>query len=428
MTAFKIVPKYFFLAAFPAFVFCQDLIDGVAAIVGDKIILKSEVLQLSQMTALQNGIDPLLNPLLADRLNQQALEGMITQKILLAKAKIDSVDEIPSLEVDQALDQQIDNMIAQMGSEEKLLEVLGVKMREFRDDQWFEVRDRIIAERYQGQKISAISITRDEVITFFNTFRDSLPVVEPSFEVTQLIVPIVPGPEAQSAALDRAMNVRDKILEGEDFAAMARTISDDPSAAVRGGDLGFIRRGQLVPEFEAVAFNLDVDEISEIVETVFGYHIIQLLSRQGEKIRSRHILIKVSPSEDDRMAALEEIKSYFFQLEQEPVLFDTLVSDLSTKFPNINDLGYVGWVELGELPHPAYRSALFGIKSGDITPPFETPEGFHILKVLDNKEGGVPTLEEYYPQIESLALRQKQSITFEKWLKRVRNDIFIKVL
>ncbi len=428
MTAFTFVPKYFFLAAFPAFVFCQDLIDGVAAIVGDKIILKSEVLQLSQMTALQNGIDPLLNPLLADRLNQQALEGMITQKILLAKAKIDSVDEIPSLEVDQALDQQIDNMIAQMGSEEKLLEVLGVKMREFRDDQWFEVRDRIIAERYQGQKISAISITRDEVITFFNTFRDSLPVVEPSFEVTQLIVPIVPGPEAQSAALDRAMNVRDKILEGEDFAAMARTISDDPSAAVRGGDLGFIRRGQLVPEFEAVAFNLDVDEISEIVETVFGYHIIQLLSRQGEKIRSRHILIKVSPSEDDRMAALEEIKSYFFQLEQEPVLFDTLVSDLSTKFPNINDLGYVGWVELGELPHPAYRSALFGIKSGDITPPFETPEGFHILKVLDNKEGGVPTLEEYYPQIESLALRQKQSITFEKWLKRVRNDIFIKVL
>ncbi len=396
------------MAVFPALVFSQDLIDGVAAIVGDKIILKSEVLQLSQMTAMQNGIDPLLNPALADQMNQQALEGMITQKILLAKAKIDSVDDVSNLEVDQALDQQIDNMIAQVGSEEKLLEVLGVKMREFRDDQWFEVRDRMIAERYQGQKMASISITRDEVISFFNTYRDSLPMVEPSFEVSQLIVPIVPGPEAQSAALERAINVRAKLMQGEDFAALARTVSDDPSTAVRGGDLGFIRRGQLVPEFEVVTFGLEVDEISEVVQTVFGYHIIQLLSRQGEKIRSRHILIHVSPSETDRQAALDEIKSYFFQLEQEPTLFDTLVIDLTNKFPEVSDLGYVGWIELGELPHPAYRSALFGIKAGDITPPFETPEGFHILKIIGNKEVGTLTLDEYYKQIEMSALRQSQ--------------------
>jgi peptidyl-prolyl cis-trans isomerase SurA len=428
MTAVKYVYKYILFAAFPTFVFCQDLIDGVAAIVGDKIILKSEVLQLAQMSALQNGIDLSLNPRLADQLNHQAREGMITQKLLLAKAKIDSVDDVSNIEVDQALDQQIDNMIAQVGSEEELVTVLGVKMRDFRDEQWFEVRDRIIAERYQSQKISAVSITRDEVIDFFDTYRDSLPMVDPSFEVSQLIVPIVPGIEAHSAALDRAMKVRDKILAGEDFGALARTISDDPATSDRGGDLGFIRRGQLVPEFEVVAFGLEIGETSEVIETVFGYHIIQLLARQGEKIRSRHILIKVSPSEDDRSAALEEIKTYFFQLEQKPTLFDTLVSGLSAKFSNISDLGYVGWIELGEVPHPAFRSALFGIKAGEITPPFETPEGFHILKVSDDKEGGAPTLDDYYPQIEGLALRQKQTIFFEKWLDRIRKDIFIKVL
>ena len=128
------------------------------------------------------------------------------------------------------------------------------------------------------------------------------------------------------------------------------------------------------------------------------------------------------------MTALEEIKKYFFQLEEEPSLFDTLVNDLSTIYSSITDLGYVGWIELGEVPHPAYRSALFGIKAGEITPPFETPEGFHILKVSADKEGGAPTLEEYYPQIEGLALRQKQNISFEKWLERVRKDIFIKIL
>ncbi len=428
MISFKHAFRYFLLALLPATIFCQDLIDGVAAIVGDKIILKSEVLQLAQMTALQNGVDLALNPMLAEQLNHQALENMITQKLLLAKAKIDSAVEVENIEVDQALDRQIENMIAQVGSEEDLLDILGVKMRDFRDDQWFEVRDRMIAERYQNQKLTAVTVTRDEVITFFETFRDSLPMVQPSFEISQLIVPVVPGPEARAVAFERASKVLEKVRAGEDFGSLARSLSDDKASAVSGGELGFVRRGQLVSEFETVAFSLEIDEISDIVETVFGYHIIQTLARQGEKVRSRHILINISPSDNDRITALDEIKAYFFQLQAEPTLFDTLVTKLTTKYSTVNDLGYVGWIDLGEVPYPAYKSALFGIKANETTPPFETPEGFHILKVINYKEGGAPTLDEYYPQIEGLALRHKQSSIFEEWLGRVRKDVFIKVL
>ncbi len=169
-------------------------------------------------------------------------------------------------------------------------------------------------------------------------------------------------------------------------------------------------------------------QISEIFEIILGYHIIQLLEKKGERVHTRHILITARPTDEDREEALNTIRDYYFRLSENPSLFDSLVQTLSIN-DNLNpDLGYIGWIEYSNLPHEAYRSALFGTRSGDITPPFETNQGFHILNVISFKDCGTPNLEEYYPQISIMALRQKQVKHMDLFLKNARKEVFIKTL
>jgi len=217
-------------------------------------------------------------------------------------------------------------------------------------------------------------------------------------------------------------------LNGDSFAELAREFSDDPASKDLGGDLGFVRRGELVREYEVVAFSMSEGQVSDIVESIFGYHIIQLLEKQGERIRSRHILITAKPADKDRDKVLDTIRDCYFRLSEDPSLFDSLLQTLSVDDKSNLDLGYIGWIEYSQLPHDAYRSALFGARSGDITPPFETGQGFHILKVISFKQGGTPTLEEYYPQISLMALRQKQVKYMDLFLKNASKEVFIKTL
>ena len=427
----KSIPVRFLivLLGLPLQLAAQDLIDGVAAIVGDKMILKSDVLQLAQMNALQSGLDLTNNPELLSRYQENALNILLTQKIMIARAKVDSLDDIPSADVDQAVDQQIDNIMAQVGTESRFEEILKQSVRDFRSERWFDVRDQIIAERYQAERIKHVSITRDEVDEFYHTYRDSLPPMETRLELTQIIIPIHPGETAEQQAHDKITHVAQSLAQGEDFSDLARQYSDDPASSVLGGDLGYVRRGEFVREFEETAFRLDEGEISEIIKSVFGYHIIQLINKQGEKINVRHILINIKPTELDRETSLDRIREHYFLLSENPSLFDSLITTIMTGNDSEPDeLGYIGWVTPAQLPSESYRTALFGLRSDEISPPFETPDGFHILKVLRYQEGGEPTLDDFYPQIEALALREKQTLYFNNWLENIRNYVFIKIL
>ncbi len=406
----------------------QMSIDGVAAIVGENIILKSEVFQLAQMNALGSRIDFNSRPDLMQQYQDLALEGLVRQNILLDRARVDSMDAVSDDEVDMFLDQQVDALISQAGSEANLEEALGQSLREFREDYWYRIRDQITAERYQAEKIGSITIARSEVEDFYYTYQDSLPVVDEQYKISQILVPVQPGQSANDRAHHLISGILDSLLAGASFDALAREYSDDLASRERGGDLGFILRGELVPSFEEVAFKLNINQISNIVETGFGLHVIQLLDKQGERIRVRHVLVAIEPDESDREAALGSIRDYYYLLSESPAFFDSVVKVLSVEEEHNQDLGYIGWVEYGQLPHDSYRSALFGAQPGDITPPFETQMGFHILKVLDFKHGGPPTLEEYYPQIEVLALRNKQSLYFESWFDNIRKYVFIKNL
>ncbi len=416
------------LVALPLLLGAQQVVDGVAAIVGDKVILKSAVLQLAQMNALQSGANLNTNPALLKRYRTAAFESLILQNILLARAKVDSLDEVADAEVDAALEQQVASILAQIGSEDRFKEFLGQSLREFKRDRWYDLRDQIIAERYQTEKIGSLTVTRDEVREFFHAYKDSLSPVESRMELAQIVLPIRSGEEARTRARQRIDDLRAQLLQGANFAELAGTYSDDDASQAQGGNLGFVRRGELVPAFEETAFQLVQGQVSDVVETVFGYHVIELLEKQGERINVRHILIAIEPTDVDREQALARIRDYYFILSDQPALFDSLVQALSSEENASQDLGYIGWFEDTQFPSEAYRSAVFGAQPGNITPPFQTADGFHILQVLSVKEGGAPTLEDYYPQIEAMALRNKQSQYLEKWLSRVRKDVFIKTL
>lgn len=405
----------------------DQVLDGIAAMVGDKIILKSDVLQLANMVALQNQVDIMQNPAARQAFETRALESLITQNILIARAKIDSLDDISADRVDQALEQQMDNIMAQVGTEENFLAVVGQTVRDFRRERWDMVRDQLVAEQYQKDRIGKVTITRPEVLAFFESYRDSLPQIDKRVEISQITLPIQAGLLAQSAAQTLAHAVRERVQAGESFADLAAEYSQDPVSQSRGGELGFVRRGQLVPAFERSAFSLRAGETSPVVKTVFGYHIIQLIDRQGERVNVRHILLKAESSAADRELALDRIRRAYFTLVDNPGWFDSLAAafqdSADSKVP-----AYIGWVEMQKLPSEAFRNALFGAKPDEITPPFETEEGFHILRVHDVKQGGAPTLDLYYPQIEALALQRKQGQYLEKWLNIIRKGLFIKIL
>jgi peptidyl-prolyl cis-trans isomerase SurA len=175
-----------------------------------------------------------------NRFQDMALENLIVQNILLDRARVDSMDVVESEEVDQLLDQRIETILAQIGSEEQFEIEMGQSVRDFRRDYWNDMRDQIIAERYRGDKIKSVSVTRDEVAEFYIVYKDSIPAVDNQYELSQIVVQIVPGSDANDRAYNRIAAVREELLSGSSFESLAQIYSDDPISSAQGGDLGFV--------------------------------------------------------------------------------------------------------------------------------------------------------------------------------------------
>ena len=269
----------------------QSQVDGVVAIVGENVILQSEVYQNAQLLAMQDNVDISKTPYLLNSYVDQSLDALIQQYVIFEYAKDDTLVSISEEDVNTALDQQISSMVSRAGSENALEEALGQSVRAFRKDYYQDLYKLMLIDRYKGNFLYDIKISRDEVDHFYETYHDSLPVSEPVKKFSVIEVPIVPGKKASDEALGIISAIADSIASGADFASMAMKYSQDGSAS-SGGDLGWFHRGSLVKEFEEVAFSLSNNEVSGPVRTEYGYHLIQLLDKQGEKIHARHILFR----------------------------------------------------------------------------------------------------------------------------------------
>lgn len=406
----------------------EQVLDRIAAIVDNEIILESEVTQGAYLLALQMGIDPTRAPLEFEKLKRQTLENLVTQKVLLVEARQETI-KVDDGQVDQLLDQQMQALLQRFGSEEKLADYFGQPVSKIRRSYREEIVNSLMINNLQQQKFGNVKVTRREVEEFYRTHKDSLPELRESVNISHILVEIKPGIEADHRAYEKAKEIRQRILNGEDFATLARTYSQDPGSASRGGELGFMSRGDFVQEFEEAAFALEPGQISEVVKTRFGYHIIQCLDKRGDKINVRHILISVPVLKEDEEAALRKIREIRRRIVEEGESFEEMARQYSDDETTKEQGGLLGWFELDKFAETAkeFRAVAETLKVGEVSEPFKTQYGYHIMKMNDRQEARPLSLEKDWDKIEAMALEYKRQQKFREWVEELKKDLYIEI-
>jgi peptidyl-prolyl cis-trans isomerase SurA len=404
----------------------QDMpIDGVAAIVGENIILKSDVSQVVGITALQMGLDASKDKAALEKLQANVLGSLIDQKVILEMAKLDSI-EVAEKDVESALEQQIETFILRAGTEQMAETMLGQSLNDFRREYWYDMRDRLITEQYQQQLIMSVNINRENVVDFFSNYRDSLPVFPIKMKISHLLVRIKPSENNRLNAEKKINAIRDRIIAGESFSDLAELYSADPGSKNNGGSLGYIRRNQMVKDFETVAFTQKTNTLSEPVETSFGFHILETTEKSGEKIKVRHILISPEITEED------ETNTYNYAMtlrdsSKSLRSFKKLVTKYSDDEPTKKIGGDLGWITPTSSPIPAIAEVLGLLEKNECSRPVKSDHGYHLLWVEAVKPGGLPSLETHWVEIEEIALNHKRMKYFQEWVVDARTKFFIDI-
>jgi peptidyl-prolyl cis-trans isomerase SurA len=404
----------------------QEVLDKVVAVVDDKIILQSELNQFAYQTAMQLGLDPRKEPEKFEVLTKNALENLVDQKVLLTKAQEDSL-VVDERQVDQVLEDRIKSMIQQVGSEEKLVEYFGQPMRKIRRTLRTEIADALLVRTLQQKKFREMKVTRREVEQFYHAFKDSLPSIKASVKLSHILFSIQPGDDAVAAAREKIDGVLKRIRAGEDFAKLAGEYSEDPGSSKRGGELGFIQRGDFVREFEEVAFALQPGEISEVVQSQFGFHVIQLIDRRGEKINARHILIRVATTKDDEAKTLEKLQKLREDIVGGKAVFEEAAKQLSSDKTTNEKGGSLGWFEIDQLQVVAFREVARTLTIGEISQPIKTEFGYHLIRLDERREPRQFSLTEDWQQLEEMALNHKSEREFRAWLESLKEQMYVRI-
>jgi len=422
----------FVVLLFGGFVLAQqaDLpaqkIDGVAAIVGDRVVLLSDVNQSLAMAVFQQKLDPRRDGLKIQKLKDDIINTIVNRKVVLAMAELDSV-EVDDKEVDRTLQQQVDNIVQQAGGEEAAEAALGQPLRVFKREYWYDVQDMLITQKYQQTLISKINISRSEVEGFYYQYRDSIPRFPTTAKIRHLLIDIEPNEDQVLKTKNLLMDIRGKILSGEKtFEEMALKYSQDPSAKQGAGSLGFVKRGNLVTAFESVAFNLSPGEISEPVKTEFGYHIIETEEVRGDKINVRHILITPPITEKDESIAYKKASALKDSSKTLSHFID-LVKKHSADEDSKKSGGNLGWINPDTYPIPEFGLILNQIKTGECAGPVRTDLGYHLVWLETLKPGGVADLKKHWTEIESMALNRKQAEWFDLWINKSKKNLFVSI-
>ena len=277
----------------------QQVLDKIVAVVDNEIILESELEFQAGIFASQRQIDPS-----TPGLKEQILNSMIEEKLIYAQADLDSVT-VTEDEINQRIDYQINSFTQQYGSVANIEKIYGMSIdrikRELRD----EVRKSLMSQRLQEKNFGKVQATRREVEDFFNTYKDSIGIIPEKVVIFHIFQNPKASEKLKKKFYDKALALLDSIKAGKDFSELAKKYSDDPGSAAQGGDLGFVKKGVFYPEFEEAAYKLNVDELSGVVESPVGFHIIQMIERRGESIHTRHILIKIKADENADLQTID---------------------------------------------------------------------------------------------------------------------------
>jgi len=417
---------FIFLLLFSHHAHSQEALDRVVAVVDDQIILQSELLQYAYSLAFQLGIDARKQPEKLEQLRDGALESLIAQKVLLIKAKEDSVT-VDQRQVDQELDNRLKGMVEQLGSEEKVEEYFGQPLRKVRRTLRENIEEGLLVRTLNQRKFREIKISRREVEDFYHALKDSLPGVKAAAHLSHILLNIVPGEAAVKEAQAKIDGLLKRVRDGEDFAKLAREYSEDPGSASKGGELGFIQRGDFVREFEEAAFSLQPNEISGVVRSQFGLHIIQLIDRRGEKINARHILVRIATSSNDEKETEAAARRWRDDILAGKMTFEEVAKKYSTDQTTKEKGGDLGWFESDQLQVPAFREAAKILKPGEISQPLKTQYGFHLVRLDERRDPRQFTLAQDWQQIQEMALNAKGEKEFQNWVNALKKQMYIRV-
>lgn len=411
----------------------KKMIDKVVATVGGEIILLSEVQEQYTFAKQQQ-------PELPPEYQCMALQNLIVQKLLVNQAKLDSV-EVKDDEVENQLGARIDRLMLYFNQDQKALEdYYGLTIDQIKDQTRTEMRNQILAERMQSQITENASVTPAEVQAFFNNIpKDSLPYFNSEVEIRELVYKPKVNDEQKGIARQRITELRQRLSDGEDFATLAKKYSDDPGSGSNGGDLGWQKRGTFVPEFEAVVYNLENGQISPIVETEFGFHVIQLIERRGNLVHARHILIKPEITSDDLKAAEEKLDTIRTQLKMNNISFSDAVKKYGDKnTASYNNDGRVAnprsgntFFEVQDLDTDIYF-AIEDLQPGDISEPipFRAADGSRMFRLVLLQSRSKPhraDLKLDYNKIQTAALEQKKAEFTERWVLEKLQTTYLSV-
>lgn len=401
----------------------EQVIDEVVAVVGANYILASEVEEQYLQYRAQGDITD------ASALRCRIFEDMLFQKLLLNQAELDSV-QITDDQVNQTMDARFRYYIQQFGSQEKMEKYYKKSLLEIREDFRSKVKEQLMVEEVQQGLVKDVKVTPAEVRRMFNAISpDSVPVIEEQNELGVIVKQPSISKEELDATRERLKGLRERILNGENFNALAVLYSEDPGSARKGGEVGFVGRGQLYPEYEATAFSLKKGQISDVVKTQAGYHIIQLIERRGEQINTRHILLMPKVADIEINKASKLLDSAAVQIREKKMTFEEAALKFSDD-PGKNSGGRLINPETGNAVFTLDQlrnidEKLPGIvgkmKVGELSAPIailndEGKQTLQMVYLISKTQPHPANLKEDYNTIQQWALNKKKGDVIDKWI------------
>lgn len=438
---FHLVYSLLFLLIAPCFTHAQEtpssspgqLVDKVVAIVGDKIILQSDVDARIQEYEGEKVED-------TSNIRCKVLEDLMYEKLLLIEALKDSTIVVTDDQVEQEFDKRINYYINEFGSKEAFEKWYGKSVEQYKEELKPDVKDLLLAQQMRSKILDGITISPEGVRKYYESLpKDSIPSVNAQEEIAQIVKLAVVTPEEKEAARAQCEELRQRVLKGEDMAALAVLYSGDPGSAKNGGEYNNVRKGEFAPEFEKMAYSLKDSEISPVFETQYGFHFIQLIHRHGELLDLRHILIIPNVSDADLEKCSEKLDSIENLIKKDSISF----SDAAAKYSDDKSSKYNGGLitnpqtgltkwdmnQLGELD----LSYTINMNPGDISDPemYSSPDakrGYRIVKLVSRSKPHKANLKDDYQMIQAAALAKKQQKVINEWINRkLKDGVFVHV-
>lgn len=403
----------------------QQLLDRIVAVVGDQVILESELSTQMDLYVSQMRVS-LRSQKERDQLKRDLLGQMVNDKLLLIAAQKDTLIEVTSREVDEAAGKQLRKVKSEFTDEEfkAQLEAEGLTEIELKKKYREQMENQMLIDRLIASKLQKVSVSTREVKDFFETYKDSIPDQPEAIKLSHVLLEVSTSPESLDSLKIKAETVAGLAKRGEDFANLASSFSDDPTGE-RGGDLGFFGKGDMIPKFEEVAFSLKPGEVSDVVKTEFGYHIIKVEERKDDQVRARHILFLLGPSRRDTLRAEELADSLYGEL-QEGADFAEMAKQFSSDEDSRKMGGELGWYPVAQMS-PEFKSGVENLEVGQVSKPLISQFGVHILKVLDRREERALNLDDDWDAVKDMVRRKKTNQLVSQWVEKLRQEIYVEI-